>query len=100
MNLELFENWHGDSKSLYIEIKKIKGFGDYAVSSLMKLLGRYDFMGFDSWNRKQFANTHKNRKSYSDEYITKFYKNFGKWAGLFFWLDVTKEWYFQENPWL
>ncbi len=100
LNLELFENWQDDSKSLYTEIKKIKGFGDYAISSLMKLLGRYDFMGFDSWNRKQFANTHKNGKSCSDKYITKFYKKFGKWTGLFFWLDVTKEWYFRDNPWL
>ena len=99
LNLEKFENWNHDSISLYKEIRKIKGFGDYAVSSLMKLLGRYDFMGFDSWNRKQFYNTHKNGKSCSDEQITNFYKKYGKWAGLFFWLDVTKEWYFRENPW-
>jgi 3-methyladenine DNA glycosylase/8-oxoguanine DNA glycosylase len=99
LNLELLENWQEDSTSLYKEIRKIKGFGDYAVSSLMKLIGRYDFMGFDSWNRKQFYNTHKSGKHCSDEQITKFYKKYGKWAGLFFWLDVTKEWYFRENPW-
>lgn len=99
LNLTDFENWDSDSLSLYKEIRKIKGFGDYAVSSLMKLLGRYDFMGFDSWNRKQFITIHKQGKTCSDEQITKFYKKFGKWAGLFFWLDVTKEWYFRENPW-
>ena len=65
----------------------------------MKLLGRYDFMGFDSWNRKQFYNKYKKGKPCSDIQITKFYKKFGKWAGLFYWMDVTKEWYFRENPW-
>ena len=65
----------------------------------MKLLGRYDFMGFDSWNRKQFYNKRKKGKACSDEQITKYYKKYGKWAGLFFWLDVTKDWYFRENPW-
>jgi 3-methyladenine DNA glycosylase/8-oxoguanine DNA glycosylase len=99
LNLSEFENWDGDSTSLHKEMKKINGFGDYAVSSLMKLLGRYDFMGFDSWNRKQFFNKHKKGKSYSDEQITKFYKKFGKWAGLFYWMDVTKDWYFRDNPW-
>ena len=99
LNLQQFENWDGDSTSLYKEIKQIKGFGDYAVSSLMKLLGRYDFMGFDSWNRKQFFNKHKNGKTCSDEQITKFYKKFGKWAGLFYWMDVTQEWYFRDLPW-
>lgn len=99
LNLQTFENWDGNSISLYKEIRKIKGFGDYAVSSMMKLLGRYDFMGFDSWNRKQFFNKHKNGKHCPDEEITKFYKKFDKWAGLFFWLDVTKHWYFRENPW-
>jgi len=99
LNIKEFESWEGDSISLYKDIRKIKGFGDYAVSSIMKLLGRYDFMGFDSWNRKQFYNKHKKGKACSDEQITKYYKKFGKWAGLFFWLDVTKDWYFRENPW-
>ncbi len=99
IELEKFENWQGDSESLYKELRKIKGFGDYAVSSLMKLLGRYDYMGIDSWNRKQFANIHKNGKKCSDEVIKKFYKKYDKWAGLFFWLDVTKEWYFRDKPW-
>lgn len=66
LNLKQFEIWNGDSSSLYKEIRKIKGFGDYAVSTLMKLLGRYDFMGFDSWNRKQYFNKHKNGKPCSD----------------------------------
>lgn len=100
INLEKIENWQGDSESLYKELRKIKGFGDYAVSSLMKLLGRYDYMGFDSWNRKQFSIIHKNGKKCSDEVIRKFYKKYGKWAGLFFWLDVTKEWYYRDAPWI
>ena len=99
LNLNEFENWQGDSKSLYTKIKKIKGFGDYAVSSLMKLLGRYDFMGFDSWNRKQYFNIHKNGNPCSDDQISKHYKKYKNWAGLFYWLDVTKDWYFREKPW-
>lgn len=99
IHLESFENWKDDSPSLYKEIRKIKGFGDYSVSSLLKLLGRYDFMGFDSWNRKQYYNIHTNGIPCSDDQISKHYKKYKKWAGLFYWLDVTKEWYFRENPW-
>lgn len=94
-----YENWNGDSQDLYNELRKIKGFGDYAVGNLMKLLGRYDFMGFDSWNRKQFTIKHNNGNSCSDEQITEFYAKYGKWAGLFFWMDITEEWYFKEPPW-
>jgi len=99
IDLNEYENWDSDSVTLYKELRKIKGFGDYAVSSLMKLLGRYDYMGFDSWNRKQFFNKNNGGKECSDEKIAKFYKKFNKWAGLFFWLDVTKDWYFKEHPW-
>jgi len=42
LNLVEFENNALLSTELYKKIRNIKGFGDYAVSNLLKLLGRYD----------------------------------------------------------
>jgi hypothetical protein len=30
--------------------------------------------------------------------IEKFYEPFGKWKGLFFWLDLTKHWQDKKDP--
>ncbi len=99
INLSDFENDQIPTPDLYKLLRNIKGFGDYAVSNLLKLLGRYDYIGADSWSRQKFADKHFNGKKCDDKKIEKLYKNFGKWAGLFFWMDVSEDWYRRENPW-
>ena len=88
-----FENWPNDTPSLYKELKKIKGFGHYAVAGLLKLLGHYTLIGSDSWSRKKFAGMYGYDNNCTEEEIYRHYQDKGKWAGLFFWMDVTKDWY-------
>lgn len=75
------------------EIKKIKGFGDYAAEHMLKLLGRYDDLALDSWLRKQFYTKHNRGNECSDAKIAEFYKNFGEWRGLAMWCDMTESWF-------
>ncbi|MBC7900631.1 MAG: hypothetical protein H7070_11335 [Saprospiraceae bacterium] len=75
------------------EIKKVKGFGDYAADNLLKLLGRYDGLALDSWLRAGFYKKHNKEKICADKKIEKHYKKFGKWRGLVMWCDMTEKWF-------
>lgn len=95
------ESWRTDNSAtdqLYKKILSIKGVGPYATQNLLKLLGRYDYLGIDSWSRAKFFEIHKNGRKVSDKTIEKFYEKYGKWRGLFFWMDVTKHWYEHQFP--
>ncbi|MEJ7846473.1 MAG: hypothetical protein WKF92_00060 [Pyrinomonadaceae bacterium] len=78
------------------EIKKVKGFGDYAADNLLKLLGRYDGLALDSWLRAGFYKKHNREKVCADLKIEKHYKKFGKWKGLAMWCDMTEKWFEEE----
>ena len=78
---------------LFDEIRSVKGIGPYAAGNLLKLAGRYDRLGIDSWCRKKFSEIHRSGRRTTDRVIERFYEPFGRWRGLFFWLDVTREWY-------
>jgi N-glycosylase/DNA lyase len=98
LNLPEFENENHSTPDLYKQLRSIKGFGDYAVSNLLKLLGRYDYLGADSWSRKKFAEKHLDGKLCDDSVIASYYQKFGRWSGLFFWMDVSEDWYQRELP--
>src|SRR5271169_3855871 len=83
---------------LFQEVRSVKGIGPYAAGNILKLLGRYDYLGIDSWCRKRFFEIHKNGRTTSDKVIERFYEPFGTWRGLFFWMDVTKSWYDRKFP--
>jgi N-glycosylase/DNA lyase len=95
------ESWRSSTlptDELFRQVKSVKGMGDYAAGNIMKLLGRYDYLGLDSWVRAQFYKLHKNGRRVGDKTIERHYERFGKWRGLFFWLEMTKDWYDQKFP--
>lgn len=81
------------SADLKKEIKKVKGFGDYAADNLLKLLGRYDGLALDSWLRAQFYRKHNREKVCPDKKIERHYTKFGDWKGLAIWCDMTERWF-------
>lgn len=92
------DEWlHSDlpTAELKKEIKKVKGFGDYAADNLLKLLGRYDGLALDSWLRSGFYRKHNRGKACADKKIAKFYSKFGRWQGLAIWCDMTEDWFEQ-----
>ena len=83
---------------VYKELRSVKGVGDYAASNLLKLLGRFDRLGLDSWCRAALTQLYGNGTALSDAEIHALYAGFEEWAGLVMWLDVTKEWYDRKFP--
>jgi N-glycosylase/DNA lyase len=98
LNIEQWRNSPLATEVLYKELLNIKGVGMYAAGNILKLLGRYDFLGLDSWVRGQYYNLYHNGRVVSDKTIERLYKPFGRWRGLFFWLEMTKHWFKKEIP--
>ncbi len=95
------ESWRASrlpTADLYEQVLTVKGIGAYAAGNILKLLGRYDYLGIDSWVRKKFSEIHKNGRKVSDSTIEKHYRPYGKWQGLFFWLEMTRDWYTEKFP--
>lgn len=74
-------------------IRSEKGFGPYAAETLLRLLGRHGRLGLDSWSRKKVAELRFRGRPAKDARVAKLYAPFGRFAGLAFWLDVTREWH-------
>ena len=91
--------WSEDSQGLYKELRGFKGFGHYAASNLLKLLGHYDYYGSDSSSGKKFSEKHFNNQPCTDDDIAAYYDHYEQWRGLIFWLDMTSDWYNDLIPW-
>lgn len=79
------------SAEIYAALKQIKGFGDYASGSMLRLLGRFDQLGLDSVCRAMFAQRYNGGVPASDREIAAYYAPFGEWKGLVVWLDVMRD---------
>jgi N-glycosylase/DNA lyase len=73
------------------EMKRLKGVGDYAAETMLKLIGRYDGLALDSWVRARFALLHNRGRAATDQKIARHYARFKTWRGLALWCDVTRD---------
>jgi 3-methyladenine DNA glycosylase/8-oxoguanine DNA glycosylase len=69
----------------------LAGVGPYAAAHMMMLLGRHSFLILDSWTRPKYARLNGGRKA-SDRQIERRFKRYGPYAGLAFWLYLTRDW--------
>ncbi len=86
------------TEELFKELRSIKGVGVYSAGNILKLLGRYDYLGLDSWSRSKYYKLYHQGRTVNDRTIERRYLTFGKWRGLFFWLEMTKHWIKQDVP--
>ncbi len=96
------EAWRGSPLStdeLGMEIREVMGFGPYATEHMLRLLGRHDHLALDSWNRKKLARLRGRRRPPSDRSVRRWYRPYGKWAGLAMWLEVTADWHGAQPTW-
>jgi 3-methyladenine DNA glycosylase/8-oxoguanine DNA glycosylase len=98
INVELYRESEKTTDELYRELVTLKGIGPYAAESLLKLIGRYDHLALDSWTRKKYYELYHNGRRVTDKTIAKRYGKYGEWAGLVFWLEMTKYWYEKKFP--
>lgn len=98
LDIEAWRTSELPTNELFKQVRSVKGIGEYAAGNLLKLLGRYDYLGLDSWVRAKFYELHKNGRRVSDKTIETHYAQLGKWRGLFFWLEMTRDWYSHKFP--
>ncbi len=70
----------------------LPGVGPYAAAHIMMMLGRYSRLVLDSWTRPRYARLLGRRKPVADDAIRRRFHRYGPYAGLAFWLFVTRDW--------
>ncbi|MFL5767551.1 MAG: DNA-3-methyladenine glycosylase family protein, partial [Actinomycetota bacterium] len=73
------------------ELLALPGVGPYAAAHIMMTLGRHSRLILDSWTRPKYARLIGKRKV-SDAAIERRFRSYGKYAGLAFWLYLTRDW--------
>jgi N-glycosylase/DNA lyase len=68
----------------------LPGCGPYAAAHIMMLLGRYSRLVLDSWTRPTYARL-RGRKA-ADRTIERRFRGYRDYAGLAFWLYLTRDW--------
>jgi N-glycosylase/DNA lyase len=71
----------------------LPGVGPYAAAHIMLTsLGRYSRLVLDSWTRPTYVKLAGARRALKDATIERRFKRYGEWAGLAFWLYLTRSW--------
>jgi 3-methyladenine DNA glycosylase/8-oxoguanine DNA glycosylase len=69
----------------------LPGVGPYAAAHIMMMLGRYSRLILDSWTRPKYARLTGGRPK-KDTTIVRRFRPYGPYAGLAFWLFLTRDW--------
>jgi N-glycosylase/DNA lyase len=69
----------------------LPGVGPYAAAHIMMLLGRYSRLILDSWTRPKYLRV-SGAKRAKDSTIERRFRRYGPYAGLAFWLYLTRDW--------
>lgn len=93
LDIEAWRSSDLPTDELFIQMRAVKGIGPYAAGNIMKLIGRYDYLGLDSWVRAKYYELHRKGRKVKDSTIEKHYEPYGKWRGLIFWLEMTRYWH-------
>ncbi|MGH2561245.1 MAG: DNA-3-methyladenine glycosylase family protein [Thermomicrobiales bacterium] len=75
----------------------LPGVGPYATAHIMMMLGRSSLLIFDSWTRPKYARL-MGLESVTDADITARFALYGPYAGLAFWLFLTRDWIEEQVP--
>jgi 3-methyladenine DNA glycosylase/8-oxoguanine DNA glycosylase len=68
----------------------LPGVGPYAAAHVMMLLSRHSRLILDSWTRPKYARL--NGRKAADRQIERRFRRYGPYAGLAFWLFLTRDW--------
>lgn len=91
LDVEIFADPRLDDDEVETRLLAIRGIGPYAAAHLMLLLGRYRALTLDSWTRPGFLRLSGMGQA-TDRTIRRRFARYGEWAGLAFWLYLTRDW--------
>jgi len=69
----------------------LPGIGPYAAAHVMQIVGRHRRLVLDSWTRPTYVRLAQRRRA-SDTTIRRAFARYGDYAGLAFWLFLTRGW--------
>jgi len=69
----------------------LPGIGPYGAAHVMQLLGRHRRLILDSWTRPKYRRL-AGKKRAADSTIRRAFARYGEYAGLAFWLYLTRDW--------
>jgi 3-methyladenine DNA glycosylase/8-oxoguanine DNA glycosylase len=69
----------------------LPGIGPYGAAHVMQLLGRHRLLVLDSWTRPTYLRL-AGKKRAADSTIRRTFARYGAYAGLAFWLFLTRDW--------
>jgi 3-methyladenine DNA glycosylase/8-oxoguanine DNA glycosylase len=76
---------------LAAQLLALPGVGPYAAAHIMMLIGRYTPLILDSWTRPKYLKV-SGAKRAKDTTIERRFRRYGPYAGLAFWLYLTRDW--------
>jgi 3-methyladenine DNA glycosylase/8-oxoguanine DNA glycosylase len=94
IDLEALGNSSADElpdDELAAHLLALPGVGPYAAAHIMMLLGRYSRLILDSWTRPKYLRV-SGAKQAKDSTIERRFRPYGPYAGLAFWLYLTRDW--------
>ena len=91
LDLEALAAGEAPDDELAKELLALPGVGPYAAAHIMMLIGRHSLLILDSWTRPKYARLNGGRKA-SDRTIERRFRRYGQYAGLAFWLYLTRDW--------
>ncbi|HEX3369003.1 MAG TPA: hypothetical protein VHS56_05460 [Candidatus Cybelea sp.] len=80
-----------DDETIEEFLLALPGVGPYAAAHIMQLLGRHRALVLDSWTRPTYLRL-SGRKRAVDATIRRDFARYGEYAGLAFWLFLTRDW--------
>jgi len=88
-SLRSFERFGDDE--VEERLLELPGIGPYGTAHVMQLLGRHRRLVLDSWTRPKYLKVSGKRRA-ADSTIERAFARYGKYAGLAFWLYLTRDW--------
>jgi 3-methyladenine DNA glycosylase/8-oxoguanine DNA glycosylase len=99
VNLEELNDPELSDDEAVTRLLALPGVGPYAAAHVMLTsLGRYSRLVLDSWTRPTYSKLSGARKALKDTTIERRFKRYGEWAGLAFWLYLTRDWVEEGLP--
>jgi 3-methyladenine DNA glycosylase/8-oxoguanine DNA glycosylase len=96
LDLEALNDPGLDDDEVAERLLALPGCGPYATAHMMMLLGRYSRLILDSWTRPKYARL--NGRKAADRTIERRFRRYGRYAGLAFWLYLTRDWVAEPAP--
>jgi 3-methyladenine DNA glycosylase/8-oxoguanine DNA glycosylase len=99
INLEALNDPELPDDEVAARLLSLPGVGPYAAAHVMLTsLGRYSRLVLDSWTRPTYFKLAGARSALKDATIERRFKRYGDWAGLAFWLYLTRSWVEEGLP--